>query len=68
MAGYVLVVSAALAVYVATSLALLQANEGRSILPLGEWPYWRRESWRPGAILARAQEYPEGMPGSKVGQ
>jgi uncharacterized protein len=68
VAGYILVVSAALAVYTATSLALLQANEGKSILPLGEWPYWKRESWKPGAILARAQEYPEGMPGSKVGQ
>lgn len=68
VAGYLLVVSAALAVYTATALALLQSHEGKSILPLGEWPYWKRESWKPGAIMARAQEYLEGMPGAKIGQ
>jgi succinate-acetate transporter protein len=68
VAGYDLVVSAALAVYTAFSLLLVQANQGKEILPLGKWPYWRKESWKPGAIVARAQEYPEGMPGSKIGQ
>lgn len=66
--GYFLVVSAVLAIYTALSLLLLQANEGREILPLGHWPYHKKESWKPGAIVAQAQEYPEGMPGAKVGQ
>jgi len=65
--GYVLVVSAALAVYTAFALMLLE-SVGRVILPLGQYPYNRREHWRPGAVLARPQEYAEGMPGAKVGQ
>lgn len=65
--GYVLVVSAALAVYTATALMLLEAA-GKVILPLGHFPYTKREHWAPGAILARPQEYAEGMPGAKVGQ
>jgi succinate-acetate transporter protein len=65
--GYCLVVSAALAVYTATALMLVEAA-GRVVLPLGQWPYTRKESWKPGAILMRPQEYPGGMPGSKVGQ
>lgn len=66
--GYFLVVSAVTAVYTALSLLLVQANEGREILPLGHWPYWKKESWKPGAIISRPQEYAEGMPGSKIGQ
>lgn len=65
--GYCLIVSAALAVYTATALMLLE-GVGRVILPLGQYPYTKREHWAPGAILARPQEYPQGMPGSKVGQ
>jgi hypothetical protein len=65
--GYALVVSAGLAVYTATALMLLEAA-GRVVLPLGVWPYTKRESWKPGAVLVRPQEYTEGMPGSKVGQ
>lgn len=65
--GYVLVASAAFAVYTAFALMLLEAA-GRVILPLGHYPYTKREHWRPGAILARPQQYPAGMPGAKVGQ
>jgi succinate-acetate transporter protein len=65
--GYCLVVSAGLAVYTATALMLLE-GVGRVILPLGHYPYTKREHWAPGAILARPQEYPQGMPGSRVGQ
>lgn len=66
--GYDLVVSAAFAIYTAFALLMVQVNEGREILPLGHWPYWRRESWKTGATIARPQEYPDGMPGSKIGQ
>lgn len=65
--GYALVASAAFAVYTAFALMLLEAV-GRVVLPLGHYPYTKREHWLPGAVLARPQEYPEGMPGSKVGQ
>jgi succinate-acetate transporter protein len=65
--GYVLAASAALAVYTATALMLLE-SAGRVILPLGHFPYTKREHWAPGAVLARPQEYAEGMPGAKVGQ
>ncbi len=66
--GYDLIASAALAVYTAFALLMVQATEGREILPLGKWPYWKKESWKPGAVVARAHEYPEGMPGAKIGQ
>lgn len=65
--GYILVVSAALAVYTATALMLLE-GVGRVVLPLGQYPYNKREHWAPGAILARPQAYDAGMPGAKVGQ
>lgn len=65
--GYCLVVSAAVAVYTATALMLLE-GAGRVVLPVGQWPYTRKESWKPGAILVRPQQYEDGMPGSKVGQ
>jgi uncharacterized protein len=65
--GYILVASAAFAVYTAFALMLLE-GVGRVVLPLGHYPYNRREHWRPGAVLARPLEYEEGMPGSKVGQ
>jgi len=65
--GYVLVVSAALAVYTATALMLLEAV-GRVVLPLGHFPYTKRENWLPGSILARPLEYEHGMPGAKIGQ
>jgi succinate-acetate transporter protein len=65
--GYVLAASAALAVYTATALMLLESF-GKVILPLGHFPYNKREHWAPGAVLARPLEYEEGMPGSKVGQ
>jgi succinate-acetate transporter protein len=65
--GYVLVVSAGLAVYTATALMLLEAF-GKVILPLGQFPYSKREHWAPGAVLAHPMEYAEGMPGSKIGQ
>jgi succinate-acetate transporter protein len=65
--GYALVVSAALAVYTALALMLEEAV-GRVILPLGLFPYNRREHWKPGTQLTRPAAYEQGMPGSKVGQ
>jgi succinate-acetate transporter protein len=65
--GYVLVASAALAVYTATALMLLEGLK-KIVLPLGHYPYNRREHWAPGTELARPLEYEHGMPGVKVGQ
>jgi uncharacterized protein len=65
--GYCLVVSAALATYTATAMMLEEAF-GRVVLPVGHYPFTRKEHWKPGAELTRPQAYPEGMPGSRVGQ
>ena len=65
--GYCLVVSAALAVYTAFAMMFEEAV-GRVVLPLGKYPYTRKEHWRPGASLTRPQTYEAGMPGSRVGQ
>jgi succinate-acetate transporter protein len=50
--GYALVVSAALAVYTALAL-MLEGASGRIVLPLGLFPYNRREHWLPGLQLTR---------------
>jgi succinate-acetate transporter protein len=65
--GYCLVVSAGLAVYTAFAMMLEQAA-GRVILPLGLYPYTRKEHWKPGATLTRPQGYEAGMPGTRAGQ
>lgn len=65
--GYVLVVSAALAVYTATALMLTE-SAGKVILPLGMFPYNKREHWAPGTVLTHPLQREDGMPGVKVGQ
>jgi hypothetical protein len=65
--GYVLVASAAFAVYSALALMLEEAV-GRVVLPVGKYPYNRKEHWRPGAQLTHPQQYESGMPGTRVGQ
>lgn len=62
-AGYVLLASAVLAFYVASSM-LLQSTFGRVVLPLGKV----RAPNRPGAIPTQPIQYELGEPGVKVGQ
>lgn len=65
--GYALVVSAAAAVYTALAMMLEEAF-GRVLLPLGLYPYNRREHWRPGIQHHRPLTFEEGMPGVRAGQ
>lgn len=65
--GYILIGSAGFAVYTAFAL-MLQEAVGRVVLPLGLYPYNRKDHWKPGVELARPQAYEQGMPGSKIGQ
>jgi succinate-acetate transporter protein len=63
-AGYLFVISAAAAWYAATAM-MIAGSTGRTILPLGTWNV-------KGNLPARRPmlpiEYPDGMPGVKVGQ
>lgn len=64
IAGWLFVVSAACAWYVASAL-MLENSFGRVILPLGKW---NRRANVPGRTVAYPVEYEHGMPGAKVGQ
>ena len=64
VSGWLFVVSALAAWYVASAL-LLEGSYRRVILPLGRIP---RGTNRPGSIAIRPAEYPLGEPGVRVGQ
>lgn len=64
-AGWVLVASVGFALYTGTALLLAETFGGKTILPFGKRA---KDSNVPGHQLIRPIEYPEGMPGVKVGQ
>ncbi len=64
VAGWFLVIAAAIAWYVATAMMLL-AITGRTVLPLGTWS---KAANRPLAKPIHPIEYPGGFPGVKIGQ
>lgn len=62
--GWVLVASVGAAIYTGAAL-MFTDTYGRTILPLMEW---NKRSNIPGRVVARPLEYPNGMPGARVGQ
>jgi succinate-acetate transporter protein len=62
--GWVLVVSAGVAWYVATAM-MLESTFGRVVLPLGKY---MRDANVPGGKVTEPVEYPHGMPGVRQGQ
>ncbi|HET9091496.1 MAG TPA: GPR1/FUN34/YaaH family transporter [Acidimicrobiales bacterium] len=63
--GWVLVASVGFAIYTAAALMFAEAAGGRTVLPLGKAG---RDANVPGGFITRPIQYPEGMPGVKVGQ
>lgn len=63
-AGYLFVISAACAWYAATAM-MLASSFGRTVLPLGTW---NLKGNVPLRRPMRPVEYPDGMPGVRVGQ
>jgi succinate-acetate transporter protein len=62
--GWLYIVSAAAAWYVASAM-VLEHSFGRTILPMGKW---HKEANIPGKKAVDPIEYPQGMPGVRVGQ
>jgi succinate-acetate transporter protein len=62
--GWVLVASAITATYTAGAM-MLESSFGRVILPLGKY---RKAANVPGGQIASPVEYPQGMPGVRMGQ
>jgi len=63
-AGYVFVISAAFAWYVASAM-MLEGTFGRVVLPTGKYG---KGANRPGTVMHEPVEYAAGMPGVKEGQ
>lgn len=64
-AGWVLVASVGFAVYTGAALLLAEATGGKTVLPLGKAGIAAN---RPGGVITRPIQYPDGMPGVRVGQ
>lgn len=64
VAGWVLVASVGAAIYTGAAL-IFSDTFGRVVLPVMEW---KRRFNIPGKVVARPIEYPNGMPGARVGQ
>lgn len=62
--GWLFVVAAAAAWVTATAM-ILEGATGRTIIPLGKW---KKNANIPGRMATVPMQYPEGMPGSRVGQ
>lgn len=64
VAGWMFVISAAVAVYTAAAM-MLEGTFGRTVLPLGKY---RAAAKIPGRGISRPLEYRYGQPGVKIGQ
>lgn len=63
--GVLFVISAGIAIYVAWAMMMKESFGGRTIMPLGEW---NKAGNIPTRMATYPLEYPQGMPGAKVGQ